>query len=93
MRFVGEAFIDRAYLPSGQLVPRGRDGAVLASLHDRTRQALDIALHGQCRCQSGEVIAINAQTLCLHGDTEDADDTARHIAQALRESGVEITAL
>ena len=42
---------------------------------------------------NGDVIAIAAQTLCLHGDTPNAAELGRAVRDVLNKSGVEIRAV
>ena len=40
------------------------------------------------KSMGGESVAVRAASLCLHGDSPGAVDTARRVAQALRDAGV-----
>lgn len=91
--FVGEAFADRGYEPDGTLTPRGRPGALKATAEEAAEQAVSIATRGEVVASSGEVVAVEARTLCLHSDSPGAVDFARAIAARLREAGVEIRPL
>lgn len=88
-----EGFVDRVYLDSGDLVPRDQDGAVLDTLAARVAQALDLARSGRVTTWSGCRLALPVQTLCLHGDTEGALDTARAIRRNLLGAGIEVVSL
>jgi 5-oxoprolinase (ATP-hydrolysing) subunit A len=76
--FVNEAFADRAYTESGQLVPRGQPGAVLTDPVEVVEHALALVASGA------------AQSLCLHGDTPGAADLAGRVRAALVAAGVTI---
>ena len=78
--FVLEGFADRAYGADGGLVPRRMPGAVLERPEDVVRQALALAGQGRFR------------TLCVHGDTPQAAELVRLIAERLRQVGFEIGA-
>ena len=90
--YCAEAFTDRAYQPDGSLVPRSEPGAVHSELNRITTQAVQLATTGSVVGQSGEEIAIRADTLCIHGDTEGAAEAARAIRDVLEANGVEIRA-
>ena len=90
--FVGEAFVDRAYLPSGELVPRSEPGAVHADFNTMTAQAVSLATQGVVTAQDGSVITIAAATLCIHGDTPAAAAAARAVRDVLQANGVEVRA-
>ncbi|MCH7821367.1 MAG: 5-oxoprolinase subunit PxpA [Proteobacteria bacterium] len=92
MPYVAEAFIDRAYCIDGSLVPRSEHGAVHIDIENIAAQAVSLALRGELVCQSGQVIEIVADTLCIHGDTDGAAGIARAVVEVLRENGVAIHA-
>jgi UPF0271 protein len=88
-----EAFADRAYEPDGSLRPRTRPGAVLVDPAAVARQALAIALDGRILLEDGRSVTVDADTLCLHGDTPGALEHARVVREALASAGVEVVAL
>ncbi|MEM7433457.1 MAG: 5-oxoprolinase subunit PxpA [Pseudomonadota bacterium] len=92
IRYRCEAFADRAYRADGQLVPRSEPGAVHSELSTITTQATRLALHREVTAQSGEVISVAADTLCIHGDTDNADVAAQAIFDVLTANGIEIHA-
>ena len=91
--FIAEAFVDRAYQPNGQLVPRSQPGAVHRDIAQIQRQAVSLARHGTVQCPDGSTVAVRADTLCIHGDTPGAAAAARAVREALEQEGVEIRAL
>lgn len=88
-----EAFADRGYEPDGTLTPRGRPGALKATVGGAAEQALSIALRGEVVASDGSRVALDARTLCLHSDTPGAPAFARAIAERLRAEGVELRPL
>ncbi len=92
LRFVSEGFIDRAYASDGSLVPRDKPGAVLSSLNARLKQALSLIQTGRVSTQSGESIDLPAQTLCLHGDSDSALETAIALRALLEERSISVAA-
>lgn len=89
----GEAFADRRYLPDGSLMPRSRPGAVLDDPAEVAEQALTIARDGFAVASDGSRVRIDAQTLCLHGDTPGAVRMAQAVRERLEAAGVEIAPL
>lgn len=89
LRTVIEAFADRAYLPSGLLVPRSTAGAV-HSPEVALEQALRLATERRVRAIDGSEIEIAADSLCLHGDSPDAVRLAAEVRRGLEREGVEI---
>ncbi|MFF1829118.1 LamB/YcsF family protein [Paenarthrobacter sp. NPDC058040] len=87
-----EAFVDRAYLSDGTLVPRSQDGAVLHDPAEVVAQAVRIATRGEVVAQDGTVVPVKADSLCIHGDTPGAVEMAAAVRKGLEEAGVEIEA-
>ena len=90
--FIAEAFIDRAYEPDGTLVSRKEPGAVHEDLNVATTQAARLAIEGRVTARNGDQIAVRADTLCIHGDTEGAAEKARAVRDVLESHGVEVRA-
>jgi len=88
-----EAFADRRYEPDGTLRPRKLRDALLQEPTDAAKQAVSIATRGKLIAQNGSEISVDAQTLCIHGDTPGSDKIAAAVAQALRAAGVSVQAL
>jgi 5-oxoprolinase (ATP-hydrolysing) subunit A len=79
-----EAFADRRYLSNGQLASRALQGAVIEDIPEAVVQALALVSGQPVNCLDGGQLAIRADTLCLHGDGENAAEFAKAIQQALR---------
>jgi len=88
-----EAFADRRYEPDGTLRSRKLRDALLQEPTDAAKQAVSIATRGKLIAQNGSEISVDAQTLCIHGDTPGSDKIAAAVAQALRAAGVSVQAL
>jgi len=93
LRAAGEAFADRRYLPDGSLMPRSLPGSVLGDPGEVAEQALSIAKEGFAISSDGSRVRIEAQTLCLHGDTPGAVHMAQAVRRRLEEAGVAIAPL
>jgi len=66
-----EAFADRRYQDNGLLTPRSQPGAVLD--HQQTlAQVQQLAQRGTVTTDTGRELALFADTLCVHGDNQDA---------------------
>jgi UPF0271 protein len=92
LRAAGEAFADRRYLPDGSLMPRSQHGAVLHDAAEAAEQAR-IAREGCAVASDGSRVRIDAETICLHGDTPGAVALARAIRDRLESSGIAIAPL
>ena len=87
---VGEAFADRAYTREGRLVPRGLPGAVLADPDVVARRAVGMVVEGVVHADDGSPVRVEAESLCVHGDTPGAVAIARAVREALERAGVEL---
>lgn len=90
--FVREAFLDRGYTAHGQLVPRGEPGALVDDSALVAERALRLVREGEVVAVDGTRIAVDAASLCLHGDTPSAVAMARAVRGALDASGMEVRA-
>jgi UPF0271 protein len=88
-----EAFADRRYEPDGTLRSRKFQNALIRDPAEAGRQALSIVERGTLIACDGTEIALNAQTICIHGDTPGAPKIAAVVAQTLRQAGVALAAL
>ncbi len=92
LMFIAEAFVDRAYESDGTLVSRSEPGAVHGELSVITTQAVRLATEGRVTARNGDVIDVQADTLCIHGDTPGASEAARAVRDVLESHGVAISA-
>ncbi len=88
--FVAEAFADRGYLPSGRLVPRRDEGAVLHDVDVVAARAVGFARDRQVTAADGSTVAVRARSLCVHGDTPGAVALAGAVRAALLAADVEL---
>lgn len=77
-----EVFADRGYLASGALVPRSQPGALIEDAGQALAQTLAMVKQQQVQSVSGEWVAVNAETVCLHGDGAHALQFARTLRAA-----------
>ena len=92
-RIAAEAFADRRYEPDGTLRSRKFADALIRDPAEAARQALSIVERGTVIACDGSEIAVNAQTICIHGDTPGAPEIAAAVAHALRQAGVALRSL
>jgi 5-oxoprolinase (ATP-hydrolysing) subunit A len=87
-----EAFADRRYEPGGTLRSRKFQDALIRDPAEAGRQALSIVERGTLTACDGTEIALEAQTICIHGDTPGAPEIAASVARTLRQAGVSLSA-
>jgi UPF0271 protein len=89
---IAEAFAERAYEPDGSLRSRWLPGALIEDPAQAGLQAVEIAARARVQSTSGDWIAVRAQSICVHGDSPDAVETARAVRSALESAGVAVGA-
>jgi UPF0271 protein len=85
-----EAFADRLYLGDGSLAPRSREGSVIEDPGHAAMQALGIVREGRVLDEAGSAVAVDADTICIHGDRPGGAALALRIRQELAASGIAI---
>lgn len=85
---IPEIFADRAYLPTGRLVPRSHPDAVLHDPETAVRRLLEFLKSGKMPVQGAEAIPLAAHSICVHGDTPSAVAMARHIRARFAAEGI-----
>ncbi|MBD8555945.1 LamB/YcsF family protein [Rhizobium sp. CFBP 8762] len=87
---VAEAFADRAYTSQGQLVSRREAGAVLHDAGQIAERMVQLARTGTLEAIDGSVIQIEAQSICVHGDSPGAVAIAQEIRRRFEADGIAI---
>lgn len=93
LRTASEFFADRAYQENGALVPRSQANAVITDKQKAIERTLRAVKEGVVESETGTVIPIVADTICIHGDNPAAVAFAAEIHAALEAAGVTVRAL
>ena len=88
-----EVFADRGYLASGALVPRSQPGALIDDADQALAQTLTMVKQQQVKSVSGEWVAVNAETVCLHGDGAHALQFARTLRAAFAAEQIAVSSV
>lgn len=88
---IPEGFADRAYRENGELVPRNEPGSVLTD-EDAVLSQVTRLVRGSVTTVDGRLIAVRAESVCLHSDTPGAADLARRVRTHLDTSGIRVRA-
>lgn len=91
LQTAAEAFSDRTYMCDGSLASRYVVNSVLSDKEAVAKQAIRIVKEGKIKSNEGLDIDIKADTICLHGDGENALAIAREISVSLVENGITIS--
>ena len=90
LQCVEEAFADRTYQANGQLTPRYLDHALITDPIESAKQVLSMVLNQAIEASDGKMIAVNAETICVHGDHPNAVKIASHLFNTLQQYQIEI---
>lgn len=93
LRTASEVFADRAYRPDGSLVPRTQPGAVIDDPDVVVSRAVSMVREGAVIAIDGSRVALEADTICVHGDTPGSAALAARLRNALQEAGIEVAAI
>jgi UPF0271 protein len=88
-----EVFADRAYEPDGSLASRRKPGAVMHDAATVVARAVRMVKERTVIAIDGSVVTLEADTICVHGDTPGSDDLALRIRAGLEAAGVTVRAI
>ena len=93
LRTASEVFADRTYSSDASLTPRSEPNALIHETEISVAQVLHMVKNQTVTSTDGKTINLDADTICIHGDGENAVDFARAIRRKLIENGIEIQAV
>ena len=85
-----EVFADRTYQPDGSLTPRSRPDALIHDVEISLAQVKRMVRDQQVQAVDGSIVAIEADTLCIHGDAPQAATFAARIRAELDAAGIAV---
>jgi 5-oxoprolinase (ATP-hydrolysing) subunit A len=83
-----EAFADRAYEKDGTLVPRGEAGALLDNPVVIAERAVNLVRNRKLVSRDGTELALDADSLCTHGDGPNARAILERLRAEMEKAGV-----
>lgn len=90
IEFINEGFMDRLYHQDASLVSRDHPQAVHKEIAQCLDQALSIAQKQPIQSLEKAVINIQAESICLHGDHENAVEIAKALHSHLKQNNISI---
>jgi len=93
LRVAREAYADRVYEPDGTLQSRKIPGSVIEEPEKAAAQVVRLVREGVIVAHTGQGIPVQADTVCVHGDTPTAIPIAQTIRKKLEEASVEVKPL
>lgn len=88
--FAAEAFVDRAYSAQLRLVPRDQPGALIENIEQAVRRAVVLVQRKVMTTSEGAELPLEAESLCVHGDSGNALELVRALRLALESGGTRI---
>lgn len=92
LKTISEVFADRRYNADGSLVARSQANAVIEDDNDAIQQVLQMITQGTVQSVQGEIVKVQAESICLHGDGIHAIEFAKKIKQTLQDNDIMIQA-
>lgn len=86
--FAREVFADRGYDARGRLISRRAPGALVQNPEEVSERVWTMVSERRVQAVTGEWVAVEADTVCVHGDTPGAVDIVRRLHDTLTERGV-----
>jgi UPF0271 protein len=93
LRAVAEVFADRAYEPDGSLRSRTKVGAVIHDSAVVVARAVRMVKERVVEAMDGTIVPLEADTICVHGDTTGAAVLAADLRAGLEAAGVTVKAI
>lgn len=88
LRTANEVFSDRTYQPDGTLTPRTQPNALITDTGTAINQVIRMVKEQKVATVEEQDIAIQAETICIHGDGVTALDFAEAISKSLKDAGI-----
>jgi 5-oxoprolinase (ATP-hydrolysing) subunit A len=93
LRVAAEVFADRAYEPDGSLMSRRKAGSVIHDAAMVAARAVAMVTGRSVVASDGSVVPLEADTICVHGDTPGSDGLAASLRAGLESAGVLVKAI
>ncbi|MFZ3576877.1 LamB/YcsF family protein [Virgibacillus sp. DJP39] len=93
LKVASEIFADRTYQPDGSLTLRKEPHAMITEINKAVNQVKTVIESGYVEAVDGTKVKLRADTVCIHGDGEQAVNFAKELRTGLNEEGVSIKPL
>lgn len=92
LNIASEVFADRQYRSPAALVPRESPDALVIDARQVVDRAVKMVLTGTVSCVDGVLAKVQADTICVHGDTPGAVELASSVKVGLEAHGIVVAA-
>ncbi len=93
IRLALEAFPDRQYGDEGGLLARTMENSVIRDRISIAERAVEMVMKGGIESVNGRWLAMDIDTICIHGDNMESVDAARRLRERAGEEGIEVAPL
>jgi UPF0271 protein len=93
LRVAAEIFADRAYEPDGSLMSRRKPGSVIHDANAVVARAVRMVKERSVTAADGSIVRLDADTICVHGDTPGSDQLAATLRAGFEAAGVTVKAI
>ena len=87
-----EIFADRGYTEEGQLIQRGKPGAMITDANEAADRVLAMITEGAIISASGKRLKTGIHSICVHGDSAHAVEAAAKVRAKLTGAGITLKA-
>lgn len=92
LEFANEVFADRSYQDDGSLTPRSQNNALIATEEQCMQQVLQMVKTKTITSINKQVLSVEADTICLHGDGPHALRFARLVREEMAKQQIAVKA-
>jgi UPF0271 protein len=92
LKSVAEIYADRGYSDDGTLLPRGTPGALIHDSHAAAQRVVQMVQSGAIITSAAKHLATEIGSVCVHGDSVHAVETAKLVRAELEKAGSPVSA-
>ena len=87
LRPAREIYADRTYADGFNLAPRSQPGTVIHDADEACARALEMVTEGRLVSETGKVLKVEIDSICVHGDNPNSVKMARRLRAGLEAEG------
>lgn len=93
LTIANEVFADRTYQADGTLTPRSEPNSMIENISDMKKHVERMVHFDEVVAVTGEIIPVHADTICIHGDSDQALLFAESILELFNQTGIAMQAI
>jgi UPF0271 protein len=91
LRTVPELYADRGYADDGTLLPRSSPGALIEDSAVAASRVVEMIRSGSIITADAQHLSTDIRSVCVHGDSPHAVETAKSVRAALEKAGIAVS--